>query len=311
MKNNYDDDGFPLTRSPNDLIYFTKYLLLCHESIKDAQIYVPDFLDSIIKKNMSCIKFIKTPNNKTPLFNGGSENDLSSFEKYLENLKLSKKDKKFIMGGLFFAKSKNQSLYFDVGCPPEKNFSKNYQSGPLSFEYFLDGNKIITNCGFGNKISNKAELISRLTASQSTLTINDTSVTKFERSKLINKIFGYSIKSTFKTKELIFKNEDSLIGSSISHDGYEKDFGCIHKREVYLDQVNNKLKGIDHIFKKSDGIPVRYCFRFHLNPGLNAVKTMSGCSALIQISKSKSLLFSIKDEIIGIEKSVYLGGKKY
>ena len=124
VKNNYDDDGFPLTRSPNDLIYFTKYLLLCHESIKDAQIYVPDFLDSIIKKNMSCIKFIKTPNNKTPLFNGGSENDLSSFEKYLENLKLSKKDKKFIMGGLFFAKSKNQSLYFDVGCPPEKNFSK-------------------------------------------------------------------------------------------------------------------------------------------------------------------------------------------
>ena len=29
VKNNYDDDGFPLTRSPNDLIYFTKYLLLC------------------------------------------------------------------------------------------------------------------------------------------------------------------------------------------------------------------------------------------------------------------------------------------
>ena len=42
--------------------------------------------------------------------------------------------------------------------------------------------------GFGKNISSKAELISRLTASQSTLTINDTSVTKFERNKLINKI---------------------------------------------------------------------------------------------------------------------------
>ena len=53
-------------------------------------------------------------------------------------------------------------------------------AGPLSFEYYLDGMKIITNCGFGSNISSKAELISRFTASQSTLTINDTSITKFE-----------------------------------------------------------------------------------------------------------------------------------
>ena len=98
----------------------------------------------------------------------------------------------------FFAKSKNQVLYFDIGGPPSKNFSKNYQSGPLSFEYFLDGVKIITNCGFGNNISTKAELISRLTASQSTLTINDTSITKFERNKLINRVFGNSLKILLK-----------------------------------------------------------------------------------------------------------------
>ena len=46
-------------------------------------------------------------------------------------------------------------IYLDVGGPPNKSFSKNYQSGPLSFEYFLDGMKIITNCGFGNNISSK------------------------------------------------------------------------------------------------------------------------------------------------------------
>ena len=66
----------------------------------------------------------------------------------------------------------------------------------------------------------------------------------------------------------------------------------------------------DNIIKKSDGIPIRYVFRFHLNPILTAVKTMSGNSALIQISKNKSLIFTIKDEIVEIEKSIYLGGKK-
>ena len=310
VKNYFDKDGFPLTRSPNDHICFTKYLILCHESIKDAQHYMPEFLDDIIRKNLRCIKFLKAPNNQFPLFNGGSENKLDNFDKYLEDFKLSKKDAKDVIGGIFHAKTKNQNLYFDVGPPPEKAFSKNYQSGPLSFEYFIDGIKIVTNCGFGDKISRKAELLSRLTASQSTLTINDTTITKFERNKLINRTFGNSIKNTFKTTELKIKNDKDVIGSSISHNGYEKDFNCIHKREIYLDVGKNKLQGIDHILKKSDGTPIRYVFRFHLNPKLSVVKTMSGNSALIQLSKNKSLIFTVKDENIELEKSVYLGGKK-
>jgi len=37
---------------------------------------------------------------------------------------------------------------------------------------------------------------------------------------------------------------------------------------------------------------------------------MSGNSALIQLSKNKSLIFTITDEILEIEKSIFLGGKK-
>ena len=310
VKHYFDSDGFPLTRNPNDLILFTQYLILCHENINEAQEFVPEFLGEIIKKNLLCIKLFKTPDDKLPLFNGSSENSINHLEKYLEKFKLSKKDKKNTVGGIFFAKSKNQILYFDIGSPPEKNFSRNYQSGPLSFEYYLDGIKIISNSGFGNNISAKAELISRLTASQSTLTINDTSITKFERSKLINRVFGNSIKSTFKIQELEFKNDESYIGCLVSHNGYEKNFSCTHKREIYLDHKNNYLRGVDHILKKSDGIPIRYIFRFYLNPELAAVKTMSGNSALIQISKNKSLLFRVNNESINIEKSIYLGGKK-
>ena len=37
---------------------------------------------------------------------------------------------------------------------------------------------------------------------------------------------------------------------------------------------------------------------------------MSGNSALIQVSKKKSLIFTVNDEILEIEKSIFLGGKK-
>ena len=113
--------------------------MLCHENIKEAQQYLPEFLDDIIKKNLECIKFFQTPENQMPLFNGTSENSLDNFEKYLESVKISKKEKKHVIGNIFFAKSKSQVFYFDIGEPPSKTFSKNYQSGPLSFEYYLDG----------------------------------------------------------------------------------------------------------------------------------------------------------------------------
>ena len=308
IKNFFDKDGFPLSRNPSDLVFFTKYLIFCKEIIKDSHKYIPEFLEDMIEKNLNCIHFIKTPDEQLPLFNGASTIKLYQIQKYLEN---SKPDNKINnIGGLFKIKYKNHFLLIDVKDPPQKKFSQSYQSGPLSFEYFLDGIKIVTNSGFGNHISNKAELLSRLTACQSTLTINDTSTTKFERNEMINKVFGNSIKNNFKFFDFFSKNENEIIGCGASNNGYEKSFGCTHKREIYIDKNKNYLKGIDHIFKAKDGFPIRYAIRFHINPKLNVVKTMSGNSALIQISKNKSLLFSINGENLEIEKSIFLGEKK-
>jgi uncharacterized heparinase superfamily protein len=309
VKNNFDKDGFPLSRNPNDLIFATEYLIFCKEIIKDAQKYIPEFLENIIEKSLNCLNFIKYPNNQLPLFNGASENTLDKLNKYL--LTQSKKIKpESQVGGLIKLKYKNQLAFFDVGQPPRKGFSRSYQSGPLSFEYFIDNTKIISNSGFGNNISSKAELLSKLTACQNTLTLNDTSVTKFERNKLINKVFGYSIKNTYKIYNLNFNNDKNSIKCSASHNGYEKNFNCIHQREIVIDKELDCLKGIDHIYKKKDGIPIRYVFRFHINPGLSVVKTMSGNSALIQLSKNKSLIFTTNNENLEIEKSIFFGGKK-
>jgi len=310
VKNYFDADGFPLTRNPSDLIFFSKYLILCKECIKDAQQYVPEFLDSIINKNLICIKNILTPSEQVPLFNGGVEEDLQQFNKFIHDLNYKSKNKKNITGGIQTFKFKNSLIFFDVGEPPKKGFSRCYQSGPLSFEYYLDGKKIITNCGFGYNISLKAELLSRLTSAQSTLTLNDTSVTRFERNKLINKIFGNSIKDTFKVSDLDFIEDENQIESIASHNGYEKNFGCIYKRKISIDKSTNNLSGLDELIKKKDGKPLNYSLRFHLYPGLNAVKTMSGNSVLIQLSKNKSLIFTIKHESILLEKSIFLGGNK-
>lgn len=309
VKNFFDQDGFPLSRSPNDLIFFSKYLLLNQQCIKDAQKYLPDFLESTIKKNFTCIKKILTPDNQMPLFNGGVEEDLKKIFDHVDILDIEKKDQKNIIGGIQVLKYKNNQIFFDIGEPPNKSFSKSYQSGPLSFEYHVDGSKIITNCGFGYNISSKAVLLSRLTSAQSTLTLNDTSVTKFERNRLINKTFGNSIKNTFKISQFAFSENKDKIESVALHDGYQKEFGCLYKRKLLINKLENNLKGFDEITKKNSK-PISYCLRFHLYPGLTAVKTMGGNSVLIQLSKNKSLIFTVKNENILLEKSIFLGSNK-
>ena len=306
----FDEEGFPLTRSPYDLLNFIKHFLLVKEVIKDAQKYVPEYLEDIVEKNLECLKKITTPVNTLPLFNGSVEDDLSNFYDYINHFKIKIRKSKINSGSIHVLKNKKDVIYFEAGNPPKKNYSSCYQSGPLSFEYFCDENKIITNSGFGVNISNKARLLSRFTSSQSALCLNDTSIVGFEKSKIMNKAYGFLIKKDFKIINLEHKNNLDNVMIKAGHDAYLKKYGCLHHRSISLDKINNKVVGRDQISKKALNTKIRYDIRFHLYPGLTAVQTIGGNTLLIQINKNKALLFSTKEKNLKIEKSIFFGGHK-
>ena len=310
IDNNFDNEGFPLDRNPINLLKFSKYLIIIKECIKDSQQYVPDYLENVIDKILNCLKSIQTPSNQIPLFNGASEYELNDYFNYIEKLNYKIKKNKTKSGGIQIMKYKKHTVFFDVGSSPKKNYSRSYQSGPLSFEYFYGEDKIITNCGFGEKISKKAILLSRLTSGQSTLCINDSSVVKFERNKLINSAFGNSIKESFKILNPEFKEDSSELKSSASHNAYEKKFGCTHKREIKIDKTKNFLLGIDNIEKLENNKIAKINVRFHLHPSITAVQTMSGNSILIQLNKNNSLVFTSEGNKILLEKSIFLAKNK-
>ena len=306
----FDDTGFPVTRSPSDLLSYTKYFLLIKEVIKDAQKYVPDILENILEKNLECLKQLTTPTNSLPLFNGSVEDDLTNFYEYINHFKIKIKKQKFNSSNIHILKNKKDVIYFEAGNPPTKSYSSCYQSGPLSFEYFFEDQKIITNSGFGVNISNKARLMSRFTSSQSALCLNDTSIVSFEKSNMMNRAYGFLIKKDFKILNLENKNDTHEIQVKASHNAYLKNFGCIHNRSISIDKMNNKVVGQDKIIQKSVDTKIKYDIRFHLYPGLSAVQTIGGNTLLIQINKNKSLLFSTTEKNLKIEKSIFFGGQK-
>ena len=306
----FDSDGFPINRNPNCLVQCLKYLILIKECIKDAQKYVPEYLDEIIEKQLTCLNTIVNPDNQLPLFNGATENNQKNFIDYIERLNYKFNKSIGMAGGLQIIKHKKNIIYFDVSNAPKKEFSSSYQSGPLSFEYFLDKIKVITNCGYGANISNKATLLSKLTSAQSSASLNDTSVVKFERSKFINEAFGNSITENFKTFDINFIQNEKIISSNCSHDAYEKIFGYIFNREIGINKDNSTLFGIDKFISKKISSNAFYNIRFHLYPGISAVRTIGTKSILIQVKKNQSLIFTAKDENISVEKSIFLGGNK-
>ncbi len=310
IKNFFDKDGFPHTKSPDDLLKYSKYLLLIKEVIKEAQKYIPEFLDIIIEKNLECLKRITTPINTLPLFNGSVEDDLTNFYNYVNHFKIKIKKTKINSGNIHVLKNKKDVIYFEAGNPPKKNYSSCYQSGPLSFEYFSEDHKIITNSGFGVNISNKARLLSRFTSSQSTLCLNDTSIVGFEKSHMMNKAYGFLINRDFKITGLEHKNDLNEIGIKASHDAYLNNFGCMHDRMLSIDKIKNKIVGQDTLSQKKENSKIKYDIRFHLYPGLTAVQTIGGNTALIQINKNRALLFSTNEKNLKIEKSIFFGGHK-
>lgn len=307
----FDNDGFPLSRNIYDLVQCSKFLILIRECCKEAQEYIPDYLEDIVEKIILCLNSIKTPNNNSPLFNGASEFKINDFYNYLAGLDYKLISKKRTIGQICILNSKKVSLFFDIGSPPKKKYSSSYQSGPLSFEYYNDEDKIVTNCGYGSKISKKIEQISRLTSAQSSLTLNDTSATKFEKNKLINNVFGSAIKNSFKVFDFNFEENNNFFAISAKHDAYENDFGYILKRSIKMSKKNGDLIGEDNLTStKISKMENTYSIRFHLYPGISAVQTMGGKTILIQIQKNKSLMFSTNGDNLSIEKSVFLGKNK-
>ena len=310
IENFFDKNGFPKNRNFENLVIFAQYFVLIKEWIKIGQEDVPDYLEEIIEKNLTCLNSLNNPLKKLPLFNGSTEKNLENFFHYLTKLNYSLNKNLKSVAEIQIIKNKKSTLYFDSGEPPIDKLSKDYQSGPLSFEYSNDNHKIITNCGYGRKISKKIQLLSKFTSAQSTLCINNTSVVKFKRNHVINKAYGSTINNSFKILDFDRTEDKTNIIISATHDAYLDNFGYLHKRTIKFFKKNNDLIGNDNLIKKNGSSNIDFCIRFHLYPGIDTVRTISGKSILLQINKNKSWIFSSENQKIGTEKSLFLGRNK-
>ena len=304
ITSSFDDEYFPKSRSISQLVFYLKYFVLIRELLKESLNEIPEYLDEIIFYLGKAYNFSWGSLKKNLLFNGNFENDYSDFDKYLKLFRYNFKSDTQKLSGYSILKNKNIILAMDIGSNPDKKFSENYQGGPLSFEFFFQGNKLICNSGYYQDHNHQLNRISKSTATQSTVILDNSSVCNFTKTKYGTNI----INKGFKTFNKNIINEKNFWSIKASHDGYLSKYGVIHERTLDIYTEKNKIIGKDKLIKKNNFKSSNFEIRFHLMPDTKVTKTQDGKSVLIELENS-GWRFSSSLGHIGIETGLYFGKK--
>jgi uncharacterized heparinase superfamily protein len=304
IKSSINNNGFPKSRNIKQLIYYLKYFIIIREWFKESQNTTPEYIDETIYYLGQNYAFIWQNINQDLLFNGNYISNNNEFDQYLKRFGYVFKNENKEIAGYAILKNKQIILTMDIGDSPNNNFSKFYQSGALSFEIMSNGKKLITNSGYFTNKQNKLNKLSKSTALQSTLSIEDHSSCDFKKLDKSDLIVEKGIRII--KKNVIFENNYWKISGS--HDGYLKKFKTIHEREIEFYPEQMKFIGFDKLLRKDNSKDLKFDIRFHLSPNTKVMKTQDNKSILIELD-DEGWKFSCENFDINIDNGLYLGIK--
>jgi uncharacterized heparinase superfamily protein len=304
IKSSIDNQGFPKSRNIKQLTFYLKYFILIREWFKESQNIIPEYIDETIYYLGQSYAFIWQNINQDLLFNGNYISNNNEFDQYLKRLGYLFKNESKEIAGYAILRNKKIILTMDIGDSPSNNFSKFYQSGALSFEVFSNGKKLITNSGYFSNNQNKLNKLSKSTALQSTLSIEDHSSCDFRKLNKSNLIVNKGIRII--KKNIVFENNYWKISGS--HNGYLKKFQTIHEREIEFYPEQTKFIGFDKLLRKDNSREIKFDIRFHLEPSSKVMKTQNNKSILIEL-EDEGWKFSCDNFDINIDNGLYLGNK--
>lgn len=189
-------------------------------------------------------------------------------------------------GGYTRLSASGTNIICDVGPTPPVGASSHAQAGTLGFEMSSGGERIIVNCGSPeeNHLRDRHEwqLAARQTAAHSALTLGGQSSSSHAQRPFLRALTGHEITQTIgPPKHETGQHDDLSVWLNAQHDGYEKMWGCLHRRAIGVSADGRVVEGEDSIDRT--GEPARSLratlpndgallveLRFHLAPGCRA-----------------------------------------
>ena len=304
-------DGGHISRNPGIPIELLLDLLPLRQCFAVRDRAAPKALSDAIQRMLPFIRFMRLGDGSLGRFNGmGSPNlDLIATVLAYADPPVSLPSHAPNSGYARLARGETIILA-DVGSPPPLELAGQAHAGCLSFEMSSGKYPLFVNCGAPGPADQDWRAASRATASHNTLCLGGKSSSRLVLNDLLETIVGSPpIRFPAHVWARVQDLPDGGIALKAHHDGYRRQFGIIHRRQLTLDVSGGKLTGVDKLgpprgqLRLSMDVP--FAIHFHLHPDVACTEAPKGGRTEVVLPNGERWAFSAKGAHVSIEDSVY------
>ncbi len=298
-------DGGHISRNPRAGLELLLDLLPLRQTYVNLGHDLPQKLISGIDRMYPALRFFRHQDGDLALFNGATStlaNELMSVLRYDET---AGQPFKAMPHSRYQRLAAGKTVVIaDTGTPPVGPLSRTAHAGCLSFEMSSGRHRFIVNSGSPKFAGKRYVQMARTTATHSTVTLNDTSSSHFSPSEFLGHVMTDMVDSVTVERA---ETEDGRDGLKMVHDGYLRDFGVLHERELSMNSAGAIIAGRDRLILPGEKVsdePLKAAVRFHIHPSIN-LKQNDRESILLTAPDGESWLFSSPGNEVLISEDIF------
>ncbi|MET3856707.1 putative heparinase superfamily protein [Rhizobium sp. OAE497] len=298
-------DGGHISRNPRAGLELLLDLLPLRQTYVNLGHDLPQKLISGIDRMYPALRFFRHQDGDLALFNGATStlaNELMSVLRYDET---AGQPFKAMPHSRYQRLAAGKTVVIaDTGTPPVGPLSRTAHAGCLSFEMSSGRHRFIVNSGSPKFAGKRYVQMARTTATHSTVTLNDTSSSHFSPSEFLGHVMTDMVDTVTVERA---ETEDGRDGLKMVHDGYLRDFGVLHERELSMNSAGAIIAGRDRLILPGEKVsdePLKAAVRFHIHPSIN-LKQNDRESILLTAPDGESWLFSSPGNEVLISEDIF------
>ncbi len=289
-------DGGHVERSPAAQLQALRDLLEIRFLLLAVQIEPPETLSAAIERMSAALRLMRHGDGSLALFNGTRDEPPTAVELVLSQTgRGGRAPVSLPDSGFERLQAGRTVLLVDAGAPPPPGQDRLAHAGTLSFELSIGRERLIVNCGGAPGGSGNWTDAARATAAHSTLIVADTSSSELKPVGLGRRPERVEVQR---------QEANGAHWLELSHDGWKRPFGAVHRRRLYMAESGEDIRGEDAVEAES-GLP--WAVRFHLHPSVIASVQQDGEAVLLRLPGGGWRLRA-EGARVALEESVYLAG---
>jgi uncharacterized heparinase superfamily protein len=290
-------DGCHVERSPLAHLGALQDLIDIRALLQSAQAQPPPALATTIERMATVLRFFRHGDLGLTQFNGAKEEAGPLIDQVLARSgRGGKLPNALAEGGYQRLQAGRTTVIVDCGAPPPSGLDRYAHAGTLAMEMSVGRERVIVNCGGFPAGGAHWRDATRATAAHSTLVIADVNSAELQQGGLGHRPTVHDLQR---------QEADGAHWLEVSHDGWKRAFGAIHRRSLYIASSGDDVRGEDMV--EAFG-PQPFSLRFHLHPDVTASQQQDREAVLLRLRSGAGWRLRADGGRVSIEDSIYLGG---